>query len=591
MYSIGSSNTHTGTPKFTTHAAGHILKHDSTSALHRHDDTNHPLLNELNINMCNEIKRLVKNTFPICNVRKIHQVYVPEMYGMYMLRKEEIKLDVGQFVQEKLLYHVTTESRAIESLSSGLDWRRTRRNKFGCGVSFSDDADYANYYADKFSNEDTRVIMICSVLVKETYVVPRQYQGRTLVTPPVNFDTTMSYNGRVFVKYNDNEFYPLYFVYYRQRPEYWTRSKYHPANSRPVTARLNLNDLLDAMNIYDDIYQWCTTMLPTTKTMYRDRNRSNFGSSRLTAHATQQLQRRHNKSTSRSYETGGQLLNDLSHEEYKRLKCQVYDTFPMCNINLIHRVNAPQMYGMYLLRKEEMKLTSGNLVQEIILYHVTSKTRAIKSLKSGLDWRCTRRSKFGCGVSFSDDADYANYYADKFSGEASRVIIVCTVLVSKSHPVSGKRNEEDLIVPPGTADTTMSTNRRVYVKYNDYDFYPLYLMYYQWTQELINESKYLPNNSHNRRRQNHWVMQKEEQDRAQRQQELQEQHYLEQQEQARRRQLQLEQARRRQLQLEQERQRQLQLEQARRRQLQLEQERHQQDQTRNHESKNSCLIL
>lgn len=82
-----------------------------------------------------------------------------------------------------------------------------------------------------------------------------------------------------------------------------------------------------------------------------------------------------------------------------------------CTINLIHRVNAPQMYGMYLLRKEELQSTPEYLFQEIILYHVTIKSRAMESLKSGLDWRRTRRSKYGRGVSFSDDADYANYYA------------------------------------------------------------------------------------------------------------------------------------------------------------------------------------
>jgi len=70
-----------------------------------------------------------------------------------MLHKEEMILDVDRSVQEKLLYHVTTESRAMESLNSGLDWRRTQRNKFGCGVSFNYDADYANYFANNSSSE------------------------------------------------------------------------------------------------------------------------------------------------------------------------------------------------------------------------------------------------------------------------------------------------------------------------------------------------------------------------------------------------------------------------------------------------------
>jgi len=90
------------------------------------------------------------------------------------------------------------------------------------------------------------------------------------------------------------------------------------------------------------------------------------------------------------------------------------------------------MYGMYLLRKEEMRLTRmGNSDKELFLYHVTTKSRAVESLENGLDWRRTRRSKFGCGVSFSDDADYANYYADKFPKEGRYYIynIYMTALI------------------------------------------------------------------------------------------------------------------------------------------------------------------
>ncbi|XP_008181452.1 uncharacterized protein LOC100570056 [Acyrthosiphon pisum] len=203
------------------------------------------------------------------------------------------------------------------------------------------------------------------------------------------------------------------------------------------------------------------------------RSKDSQRSSKFTTHAAVQLQRRHNKSTY-SHHVGGQLLEDLGHIESDQLKRLVHETFPRCNVDLIHVVNAPQMYGMYLLRKEEMRYGD----KELILYHVTTKSRALESLKNGLDWRRTRRSKFGRGVSFSDDADYANYYADHSPKEENRVIIVCAVLVNKTQRVSGNQN---LIVPTGGADTTLSSNGRVYVKYNDYDFYPLYLMYYRRT--------------------------------------------------------------------------------------------------------------
>lgn len=51
--------------------------------------------------------------------------------------------------------------------------------------------------------------------------------------------------------------------------------------------------------------------------------------------------------------------------------------------------------------------------------------------------------------------------------------------MSKMQEVNPKWNEGyKLIVPPGTADTTVSRDGYVYVKYNDFDFYPLHLVYY-----------------------------------------------------------------------------------------------------------------
>ncbi|KAL4149541.1 hypothetical protein QTP88_003470 [Uroleucon formosanum] len=147
-YSGGRSSTYTGKSEFTEHAAGHLLEFVSSFVLDPTCDTNRPLLNEVNSEGYKKIEGIVKKTFPTCNINKIHQVYAPQMYGMYLLHKKEMELNVNQTISEKLLFHVTSESRAIKSLNSGLDWRLTRRAKFGCGVSFSDDIDYANYYAD-----------------------------------------------------------------------------------------------------------------------------------------------------------------------------------------------------------------------------------------------------------------------------------------------------------------------------------------------------------------------------------------------------------------------------------------------------------
>ncbi|XP_025413576.1 uncharacterized protein LOC112685788 isoform X2 [Sipha flava] len=173
----------------------------------------------------------VHTTFPWCRVDKVHNVYATHMYGLYLLRREEIRLETGAADCEMTLYHVTTEQRAKESLEHGLDWRRTKRSRFGRGVSFSDDADYADYFADNRTGEVKRVIMVCTVLVHKTSTkIVKPNSGLSI--PPENADTTMSPNGRVYVKYNDYEFYPLHFVYYERRLEDLSMSRYFNKNHK-----------------------------------------------------------------------------------------------------------------------------------------------------------------------------------------------------------------------------------------------------------------------------------------------------------------------------------------------------------------------
>lgn len=115
---------------------------------------------------------------------------------------------------------------------------------------------------------ETRVIMICNVLVSETYVVPKKINVNS-------FDQRIP-PGRVYVKYNDNEFYPLYFVYYQRRLEHITKSKHFRVNTRQAkdchgldvkgyhenddySNELNgvdIYDYLDSKGIYDYDYDY-----------------------------------------------------------------------------------------------------------------------------------------------------------------------------------------------------------------------------------------------------------------------------------------------------------------------------------------------
>ncbi|XP_022181092.1 uncharacterized protein LOC111041190 [Myzus persicae] len=186
------------------------------------------------------------------------------------------------------------------------------------------------------------------------------------------------------------------------------------------------------------------------------------------------------------------LLN-VSQECYEQIKHVIQKTYPKCDIFKIQHVNAPEMYGMYLLRKEEMRLSNGgNDVKERILFHVTSEDNAIDSLIHGLNGRRNQFLRFGTGVSFSNSAAYSNYYAEQSTNKVGvRVIILSYVLMNAMLWVNEKEfSRMDMTIPPCMADTIVSGNESFYVKYNDFESYPFFFVYYLWSPKLLNECKY-----------------------------------------------------------------------------------------------------
>lgn len=72
---------------------------------------------------------------------------------------------------------------------------------------------------------------------------------------------------------------------------------------------------------------------------------------------------------------------------------------------------------MYLLSKEELSKTYGDSnVNEKTLYHATSPRNATDIAKNNIDWRKTKRSRFGIGACFSNCPIYANRYSSSKGG-------------------------------------------------------------------------------------------------------------------------------------------------------------------------------
>jgi len=148
---------------------------------------------------------------------------------------------------------------------------------------------------------------------------------------------------------------------------------------------------------------------------------------------------------------------------------------------------------MYLLCKEElmtMNNSENTKVEERILYHATSPNNAEKIARHNIDWRRTIRSRYGKGACFSPSPVYANKYALNRGGRYFYLLIItiiniyiCVVLAFLICKVLTKKIENvdvnyDLQIPSSGYDTTLSNSEMVFVKYDDYTYYPEFIVYY-----------------------------------------------------------------------------------------------------------------
>jgi len=139
----------------------------------------------------------------------VERVQNPYLWGSYVLKKEEYINYLGfGIVSEEKLFHATAKENAYSIVHNNFDWRRTKRTRYGHGVSFSPSAEYANTYCNEKAGS-SRALILARVLVK---MATKGHYGTKLPPPP--FDTTTGKNGKVVVKYADNEFYPEYVLYY-----------------------------------------------------------------------------------------------------------------------------------------------------------------------------------------------------------------------------------------------------------------------------------------------------------------------------------------------------------------------------------------
>ncbi|RZC32613.1 PARP domain containing protein [Asbolus verrucosus] len=190
--------------------------------------------------MYKKIEDLITNeTFVIENIVEVHNPFLKKAYD---LKKSQKKRQFGE-VHECLVFHGTKKANVNSICTYNFNWRlfgTNKGHKFGKGVSFSTNAKYASNYSD--------LDLYHKVLIVAKVLITNVCQGHPNMTyPPPGYDTSQKGgSGIVIVKYDDNEFYPAYKLYYHLDDDESDNGNYYDNN--------NLNDDYDYDNDYYDYY-------------------------------------------------------------------------------------------------------------------------------------------------------------------------------------------------------------------------------------------------------------------------------------------------------------------------------------------------
>ncbi|CAG9839156.1 unnamed protein product [Diabrotica balteata] len=158
----------------------------------------------------NEFNR-IKEEFVGNNINRIHsiqKVHNPYLLLQYDLRKLEYEKR-GRRYKEKRLFHGTKKSNISGICERNFNWRLTGSSTghlFGQGVNFSPCANYCTHYGDPTYN---KWMILALVIVSKCCL------GTSEMKIPLDgCDTSIKENGLVYVKYDDNSYYPQYLIHY-----------------------------------------------------------------------------------------------------------------------------------------------------------------------------------------------------------------------------------------------------------------------------------------------------------------------------------------------------------------------------------------
>ncbi|KAJ9582841.1 hypothetical protein L9F63_022800 [Diploptera punctata] len=175
--------------------------------------------------------RTVKNSFKSTTqkrfiVNKIERVQNPFLLGCYLLKKSEMQNMYGvRNVKENVLFRGAFEKFIDKNCEKNFNWRIfavSKHNKLGEGLTLSPISYIANFCAEREATNKTmfllRVLVSKVTEASENMEIPPLLNDKNF-SNVLRFDTTGRRDGKMIVKFTDNEFYPNYIIHYTVGPE------------------------------------------------------------------------------------------------------------------------------------------------------------------------------------------------------------------------------------------------------------------------------------------------------------------------------------------------------------------------------------
>lgn len=171
----------------------------------------------------------IRETLPYVTIQSIQRIQNKWLWKRYMFAKTWMMEKNGGVINEKLLFHGTSETPPEKVFRSefGFDFRYCLKGKWGIGTYFAVNASYSNSYSYKPQNKGYRQMLMANVLTGESC---RCAPDDTLRRPPTRkigtdtgdgedetcYDTVCGFIGGndVFVVYDHEKANPKYLITY-----------------------------------------------------------------------------------------------------------------------------------------------------------------------------------------------------------------------------------------------------------------------------------------------------------------------------------------------------------------------------------------